>query len=151
MLVVAAVVMGLLGACDAAGSPGDDGVGTAPPGLHPTRLAGTTWRIVSAQGRPIPGGDDQVAFDETRVFGSAGCNRFTAGVAYRPDTGAISMLQPATTEMACPGARDTFERGFLQALVGARTASLDPTGRLSLEGLGGPIVLEPSDRPRPTD
>lgn len=116
------------------------------------RLDGTAWTIVSAQGRPLPVGDDAIWFSEAIVFGSAGCNSFSTAVGYEPATGAVAFGRAMRmTKKACPGPEGVFEQSFVQALVGARTASLDPSGRLILEGTGGPIVLSPTDRPRPTD
>lgn len=136
---------GLLGACDA--GPATVGSGAAVP---PALLADSTWTIVSAQGRPIPGGDDLLWFHDAFLIGSTGCNRFTAKVLYDAPSGVVQVRPPTVTGLPCRGPLAVFEQSFLQSLAGARTASLDPAGRLVLDGLGGPLILAPTDQPPPT-
>ena len=143
-LVLAAA--GALTGCDADAPPDVSSVGP-----HPARLAESTWTLVSAQGRPLPGGDNLIWFHDAFLIGSTGCNRFTAKVLYDAPSGAVRVLRPSVTKFACAVRYKLFEQSFLQAMAGAKTASLDFMGRLVLDGVDGPIVLAPTDQPPPTD
>jgi hypothetical protein len=72
-------------------------------------------------------------------------------VVYDAPFGAVKVLRPTVTKFACPAMFKIFEQSFLQAMVGANSVSLDPAGRLVLDGIGGPIVPAPTAQPPPTD
>src|SRR3954470_5740176 len=57
-----------------AGRPlhGCGGVRVSPP-----TLVGSRWKIVAIDGRTVSGDDYFLAFDESRLSGQAGCNRFS--------------------------------------------------------------------------
>jgi heat shock protein HslJ len=110
---------------------------------RPTTLAGSAWRVVSVNGRPpVAGSVPTAVFAATDVKGSAGCNSYGGQYAYDPSTGVIAFRDLGMTAMACAEpARNDFEGIFTQAINQARSASIDPDGRLVLSGPGGEIVL----------
>lgn len=122
--------VGLLGLTACQMTPGPD---AAPP-LDAERLTDTTWVFETVADRPLP---DRVrvtmGFDarEGRVFGRAGCNRYTAS--YTLDGDAFEVGVAAATKMMCPEVMMTVEDRFLEALGGFRRAAIDAaTGRLEL-------------------
>ncbi|NKI34206.1 META domain-containing protein [Wenzhouxiangella sp. XN79A] len=108
-------------------------------GTDPERLTATTWVFETVADQPLP---DRVrvtmGFEATegRVFGRAGCNRYTAG--YTLDGADFEVGTAAATKMMCPEAMMQVEDRFLKALDGFRRATIDPaTGRLELAGADG--------------
>jgi heat shock protein HslJ len=63
-------------------------------------LAGTTWRLVSIQGRPaLPNAFVTAFFDEKGLSGSAGCNRYFGGTTLDRERLRVGVL--ASTKMYC--------------------------------------------------
>ena len=142
VVTVAAILLGLT-ACSA-----------EPPGSlnrvsHPTTLAGTTWRLLSIQGRPVAGIPEvTLAFDGDRVSGNGGCNSFGGQFTYEPATGALAVSGLLSTMRACAEpARNDVEAAYLKALPGVALASMDSAGHLVLTGSGAELVFEGGPRP----
>jgi heat shock protein HslJ len=88
--------------------------GCGGPRVPPPNLIGSRWQIVSVGGQSVSGDDYFIEFEQDRLVGQAGCNRFSA-----PYTEARPALRPGaivSTRMACPGARMEHERRALQIL-----------------------------------
>jgi putative lipoprotein len=99
-----------------------------------TVLAGTKWRLVQMDGKPAlterPATLEFV--DATHVAGSGSCNRFTGAVQV---TGSSIRFGPlAATRMACPGATDTQEKQYFEALQGATRFAEDGPALLVYHG-----------------
>ena len=121
---------------------------TGQEGL-PAGLAGTAWKVVSVGGRvPTVGAEPTATFSADRVTGSGGCNTYGGGYQYDPSSGRIQMHDLGATLMACvEAARNDFETAYFQALGRVDQLALDATGRMTLGGPGGVIVLV-ADRQR---
>ena len=128
----------LLAAC------GGDPAGTPGRVSHPVALAGTSWRLVSLQGRVPPGGDLTIRFGaDGRVGGTGGCNSFGGAFGYEAATGLLEIGDLASTKRACAEpARNQAEAAYLVALRGVTEAAGDPDGRLVLTGDGAQLVFE---------
>jgi heat shock protein HslJ len=115
---------------------------------HPTSLAGTTWRLLTVQGRPAPAGHEPtITFDGVRVSGDSGCNSFGGQFAYEPATGELRMSNLASTLRDCfEPARIDVEKAYLPALQGAAIASIDSDGHLVLSGPATELVFEVGPR-----
>jgi heat shock protein HslJ len=104
------------------------------------------WRILTIHGQPVlPQPPLTMTFENDRVFGSAGCNRFTGGVTLTGE--GLRIGQAASTMMACvePGLAEQEGR-FHGALPTITRAGLDGSGRLTL--LAGDTVVFTLDRAR---
>ena len=87
----------------------------------------------------ILGGTELTAtFQESRVAGSAGCNRTTAGYTLGPDAGAISISPAASTRMFCSEPAGVMDEAVL--------AALQSDARYRIEG--AQLVLEQADGAR---
>jgi heat shock protein HslJ len=115
---------------------------------HPTSLAGTTWRLLSIQGGPVPATPElTLAFDGDRVSGNGGCNSFGGQFTYEPATGALALSSLLSTMRAClEAARNDVESTYLKALQGATVANMDSAGHLVLTGSGPELVFEVGPR-----
>lgn len=122
--------------------------GSPPPGTG-SPLAGTSWIVVSVNGRsPVPGAVPTVRFDADRVSGSGGCNQFGGSYRANPSTQQFAAGELVSTDMGCLQAGvSAFETTFLQALGGSTQAALDPIGQLVLSGAAGRIVLVRLEHP----
>ena len=121
--------------CDESEAP----PGSALPGSHPTTLAGTSW-IVTQVGllRPPRGTQPTMAFDATKVQGSAGCNQFGGRYRYEPSTGELRFDELGMTAMACAEpARNEVETAFVRSLGGPLVATIQADGHLVLVGAAG--------------
>ena len=138
LVVVAAVLLALVGCSTEPGPSGSDPVG------RPAALMGTAWRVVSVGGRtPNAGAVPTATFSADRVTGSGGCNTYGGRYRYDPASGRIEMRDLGMTLMACVDApRNDFEGVFFQTLGQVNLATVDLTGRMTLSGPGGQIVLE---------
>lgn len=124
-------------ALSACGPSGSDTAGTGLP------LEGTPWTL---QSYTEDGGTVEVAegvtvtarFDEGRVYGSAGCNRYTAG--YILDGDALTIDPAASTLMACPEPASSVEAAYLAALARTARYSTDDT-TLALVDADGTSLL----------
>jgi heat shock protein HslJ len=116
---------------------------------HPTTLAGTTWRLLSIQGRPVPAIPEvAIAFDGGHISGNGGCNSFGGQFTYEPANGALAVSGLLSTMRACAeAARNDVESAYLKALPGMALASMDSAGHLVLTGSGAELVFEVGPRP----
>ena len=140
-LVVAVVVLLLVALVGCSSQPAPSG---SDPAGRLAGLIGTAWRVVSVGGRaPIPGAVPTATFSADRVTGSGGCNMYGGRYLYDPTSGRIELRDLGATAMACLEApRNDFEAAYLQALGRVDLATVDLTGRLTLSGPGGVVVLE---------
>jgi putative lipoprotein len=122
---------------------------------HPATLAGTTWRLLSIESRPVPVGPDvTLTFDDAgRVSGNGGCNGFGGQFTYEPGTGAISVSNQFSTLRECfEQVRNDLESAYLNALAGATVANIDLGGHLVLSGSAGLVfVVGPRQVGEPID
>lgn len=76
--------------------------------IAPNTLAGTSWSVVSINGRPVPGGNDYfVQFSDSRLSAKFGCNGI--GGAYSINGDHLSAANLEQTLMGCPEPAATFE------------------------------------------
>jgi heat shock protein HslJ len=110
----------------------------------PPRLEGVLWEVTGYNnGRqavvsPKSGTQLTVTFQDGKISGSSGCNRFHGE--FKVDGSALKVGPLATTRMACEDELMTQERQFLQALEGATTWAI-VRGMLDVHGVGGERVL----------
>jgi heat shock protein HslJ len=102
-------------------------------------LAGTSWVVTSLDDAPVPDIDPPtIAFDDERVSGSTGANRFTGG--WTLANGVVVFTPLATTRMAGPAERMELERRYLAVLEGRCTVYAHGDG-LMLRSDGGSLEL----------
>jgi heat shock protein HslJ len=118
----------------------------APPGEASDRTfdAGE-WVLVEISGEPLEAGGPEatLAWDaaERRIAGSAGCNRYFAGVVQGPEGGVLELGPVATTRMMCPPPEMDLEQRFLARLEA--TERWEHAGdRLVLSGPSGGLAFE---------
>ena len=138
-LLLTLLIAGALAAC-----------GPASPSVTrsavPSTLAGTAWTAVLVDGQPtVTGTRPAASFTTDQVKGTTGCNSY--GGPYQYSAGTIAFGDLATTLVGCQGAVGAVEQRFVKALDGATTVSMDPDGRLIIDGSGGSITLEVSAQP----
>lgn len=115
-----------------------DGCGGPP--LPPGELAGTSWRIVSIGGEAVTAPrTPTTAFDDARISGSGGCNRYTGG--YTVDGDRLMLSGVASTKMACVGAGSDTETRLFAALRGTLRLRYDAAGRMVLTRDDGTTIL----------
>lgn len=110
------------------------------------QLAGTTWRLVGYDSHQ-PVADDiliTAVFEDGRVAGSAGCNRYFAAVE-APTPYQLKVQPGGSTRMACPPPQMAAEDRYLAALHVATQYSF-VLGRLAitynLDGTYGTLLFE---------
>jgi heat shock protein HslJ len=107
-LAVAPLVLAIVGAL-VAGCGGDD------EGGETISLEGVSW--VLASGIDVDGWEDappNATFEEGRLTGSTGCNRYSGQ--YRAGEDTLTIDAVASTLMACPPPADEVERTFVAAI-----------------------------------
>jgi heat shock protein HslJ/uncharacterized membrane protein len=118
-----------------------DGCGGAR--VSPPNLIGSRWKIVAIDGRAVSGDAYFLEFDENRLSGQAGCNRFSGPYSeVRPNLrpGAI-----VSTRMACAGRRMEDEQRALRILSGPLSMAFPRGDVLLLAGRGGRMRLVSDD------
>jgi heat shock protein HslJ len=116
------------------------GCGEPSSSTPPLTLAGTTWRAVSVAGRsPVADREPTISFDADRVRGSGGCNQL--GGSYSYDDGGLVFGELTMTLMGCPEPIGSIEAAFVATLTALKSASIDDSGRLVLDGPGGQVLL----------
>jgi heat shock protein HslJ len=100
------------------------------------------WELSQWGNHAIPyGGDGEsviLSFKDGRVSGHAGCNRYSAAVAFGPRRGELKVSPGISTRMACEPRRMEFEAAFIRAFEASTRYRLDGES-LSFES--------PSDQP----
>ena len=119
----------LLAACTAMSTP-----------VNPPELNGTAWVLSSLPGHSrVADSTVTMRFEGGRVYGTDGCNRYTA-----PYTAAGSTLEvspkAASTQMACPPALMTQADAFMGALTRARAYRI-AGGQLQLLTVDGTVLV----------
>ena len=143
LLVVLALVAAVSVGCDA----GTGGPPSGPIDGHPTTLAGSTWLVTSIGGAPITIGDGPtIAFAETEVRGSGGCNHLGGEYRYDPGSGLLEFGNLGMTAMACAEPeRNEVESRFLQALGRPGIiVTMAPEGHVILAAANDRIELAPT-------
>jgi heat shock protein HslJ len=116
------------------------GCGEAGGSTPPLTLAGTTWRAVSVAGRsPVADREPTISFEADQVRGSGGCNQF--GGSYSDVDGVLVVGELTMTLMGCPDPIGSIETAFMGTLTALKSASIDDSGRLVLDGPGGQVLL----------
>lgn len=119
----------------------------APPGEAvdlPLRvLAGTSWILVEiGDTADLAKVSATLAFAEDgTVEGLGGCNRFSGP--YAADGTSVTFGALATTKMACGRPADAVERLYLGVLGAVDGWTVGADGRLTLDGVRGPLVFVP--------
>lgn len=110
------------------------------------------WELAHWGDRPVPYGDDGepviLAFKDGRVSGHAGCNRYSAAIAFGPRRGELKVSRGITTRMACEPRHMEFEASFIHAFEASTRYRLDGES-LSFESDGAPpleFYRRPLDR-----
>ena len=95
-------------------------------------LKGKTWNLVQFDdGSPVQAGRPITAvFEEGRISGSGGCNRYSASAA-SASPGALHVGAISATKMACMGPAGTNEQRYFAALEKAEGYALEE-GKLTL-------------------
>jgi heat shock protein HslJ len=92
--------------------------GIAPSRFTVATLAGSEWELERwSAGELAENTGISLAFDESGIAGSSGCNRYNASLSDGESPGAVSVGPVAGTRMACPEQQMTFESRYLQALA----------------------------------
>lgn len=113
----------------------------AAPAAAPTTLAGTSWIVQSVDDSPaVVGKEPSVAFDDTNVSGSGGCNTYSGGYTYDAATATLTPGPLASTRKACTGPEGTFENVFFQAFQGPLVVATTADG-VTFTGGGHTIAL----------
>lgn len=87
------------------------------------------WELAHWGNRAIPYANEGqpvvLAFQEGRVSGHAGCNRYSAAISFGPNAGELTVSHGITTRMACEPHRMEFEAAFIKAFEASRRYRLD--------------------------
>jgi len=111
-------------------------------------LVGTAWWVedILAAGVVDRSRTTLGFFEDNRVAGNSGCNRFTGGFEMKGSS--MSFTPLAGTMMACPEALMNQERRFYDAMEQVTAWRIDrDTGLLHLENSEGETVLRASELP----
>ena len=77
--------------------------------IAPSTIAGTSWTVVSVNGKPVPGGGDYfVRFGDKTLSAKFGCNSMGGEYSLNGDHLSVQGLQ--STLMGCPEPAGTLER-----------------------------------------
>jgi len=87
------------------------------------------WELAHWGNHTVPHGDDGepviLAFQDGKVSGYTGCNRYSAGITFGPKAGQIAISPGISTRMACEPRRMEFEAAFIRALEASTRYRLD--------------------------
>jgi heat shock protein HslJ len=105
-------------------------------------VAGGAWTLVSLDRQPLPAEarSPTIVFDEARVSGFGGCNRYFGGVSEKAP-GALVIGPLAATKMACPSPAMEIEDRFFAVLSRVTRYSF-VGGRLVLSAVDGGLPRE---------
>ncbi|MFO1188117.1 MAG: META domain-containing protein [Alphaproteobacteria bacterium] len=127
------------------------GTGCAPGRARPPEIPAHPWLATIIDGQPAdPDVRSTLQIEGSRIFGSAGCNRYSGRLMpedQKPDVERVRIAQVAATRMACPPPRSEQEERFFGAFGRVEGLRIE-TGRLLLLGRNGTplIILVPADR-----
>ena len=109
--------------------------------IAPNTLAGTSWSVVSVNGRPVSGGGDYyVQFSDKTLSAKFGCNAMGGAYSVNGDHLSVGNLQQ--TLMGCPEPAATFESEASALLrSNVRIEKIDGT-RMRLVSEAGTIDLK---------
>ena len=136
LIAVWLIVAFVAAACGPAGEP------SLIRSAWPETLAGSTWTAIRVGEQPTVAGSQPTAdFTNDQVKGTTGCNSYFG--TYEYSRGVIKFSTMGSTAMACldPAIQAT-EGAFMGAMEGASSVSIDPEGRMILDGSGGSITFE---------
>jgi heat shock protein HslJ len=117
----------------AACQPRTEAPKAAPQALSLDTLAGTEWVLRAWDlEEPAPAEPEvTLAYQDGRVEGASGCNRYTAAAKAGATPGDLTVGPAAGTRMACPEPQSAVETRFLKQLGGAKKFGF-LLGRLAL-------------------
>lgn len=123
-------------ACSGSGAP-------AGEPQAPTDLAGTRWRLVEAEGRPVPPeqgfGPVTLEFSsDGRLGGFSGCNAY--GAEYRIEGGRVVTSPIEANAQGCPGPVGSLEARLFEVLRDGFDHSVEADGTLVLSDEGRPAL-----------
>jgi heat shock protein HslJ len=107
--LAAAVLAALLAAALVTACSDDDTSGAQPAGVE-----GVPWVLESGAGVDAGAPAPTATFEDGRVTGTTGCNRYSG--TYVVEGGRLTIEPGATTMKACPPPADEVERAYLAAL-----------------------------------
>jgi uncharacterized lipoprotein YbaY len=118
----------------------------APPPAASVRLEDAAWLLVALNGQaPLQGSMTWAEFEDGKMTGSAGCNRYNASynaVDEGNSSGSLSISPAASTRMACPEPEGVMEQEAQYLAVLEAAASYQVVdGRLSVRDETGSEVL----------
>ncbi len=137
VLVASALVAAfLVAACGPAAEP------SLVRSAWPVTMAGSAWTAIRVGNQAtVVGSEPTATFTGGDLKGTTGCNSYFGS--YKYATGVIKIGQIGSTAMAClDAAVAATEQRFMAAMQGASSVSIDPDGRLILNGRGGSIMFE---------
>ncbi len=108
-------------------------------------FANANWTLALLDDEPLTGERElSIRFEDGRVSGASGCNRFMGGYTLTGES--LTLSQLATTQMACPDDAMTQERQVLDRLTEVAMFDLTEDGALLLRtGRGGTITAYRSE------
>jgi len=135
-IAVCVIVAFVAASCGPAGEP------SLIRSAWPQTLVGSTWTAIRVGDEPtVAGSKPTAAFTADQVKGTTGCNSYFGTYEYA--RGVIKFSTMGSTAMAClDPAIGATEGRFMAAMEGASSVSIDPVGRMILDGSGGSITFE---------
>jgi heat shock protein HslJ len=120
---------------------------TGRMGEPPVELAGSAWVLVqwesgadvSAPDTPAPGASITLLFEEDRLAGSAGCNRYFGGYEVEGEELSVGMI--GSTMMACAPEVMEMEARYLAALGATESFRLQD-GQLVLHSAAATLTFQ---------
>jgi len=113
--------------------------------VSPDAYQGQIWQLIAIDGQPLAAGQGSypsLQFDDNRVSGLAGCNRFFG--AFELVDGELQIGPLASTRMACQPPLDQLEQDYLQRLELMRQINMDGM-QLRLSGAGHELLFREQD------
>lgn len=108
-------------------------------GGDPAALLAGGWTVTAIGGGAVPEGVAvTMAFDDGRIAGTSGCNRYSG--AFELTGEGLAFGPAAGTRMACPEAQMAVESAFFAALQAVDRFDLDAEGGLVLIGGDAPRI-----------
>jgi heat shock protein HslJ len=135
VLAICTVVAFAVSACGPAGEP------SLTRSAWPVTLAGSSWTAIRVGDQATVAGSEPTAtFTADKLDGTGGCNHYFGSYEYA--RGVIKVANMGATAMACLAAGiGDIEQRFFTAMQGASSVSIDPDGRMIIDGSGGSITF----------